>query len=338
MKNNVGLTCDSEPEYNSGKDTSIKAHYGSCSSDSCSDRNPSNSSLECPECVQQCDIVVDSNHSTYGSSGNHDSSDNTSYDSNVFWGGGAPDQMCTDLSSEKTSISEVSCLDNMRRYSDFNNFEEIGSCKNCDIKNSVSMLNLSELSGCDTADSLDSMSSKLNSCPSVDCLLNLSEISGLTEDSETSSSHKTCCSCKLENSETELCNDIPMESNTLPRKNKYRMVHHVQNTVNTYPKDRQQILTNCVDCRSRLFINCQKTGPNMSRHGLNTNKCRNLSHSSACNNGLTNQDMKTQQLHCNLSHSSACNDRLTNQDMETQQLHCNTQHCCKYIDQRKINF
>ncbi|XP_052075585.1 E3 ubiquitin-protein ligase ZNRF3-like isoform X1 [Mytilus californianus] len=325
MKNNVGRTCDSEPEYNSGKDTSIKAHYGSCSSDSCSDRNPSNSSLECPECVQQCDIVVDSNHSTYGSSGNHDSSDNTSYDSNVFWGGGAPDQMCTDLSSEKTSISEASCLDNVRRYSDFNNFGEIGSCKNCDIKNSVSTLNLSELSGCDTADSLDSMSGKLDSCPSVDQLLNLSEISGLTEDSETSSSHKTCCSCKLENSETELCNDIPMESNTLPRKDKCRMVHHVQNTLNTFPKDRRKSLTNCVDCRSRLFINRQKTGPNMSRLGLNTNKCRNLSHSSACNNGLTNQEMETQRLHCNLPHSSACNNRLTNQDMETQQLHCNTQ-------------
>ncbi|XP_063448610.1 E3 ubiquitin-protein ligase ZNRF3-like [Mytilus trossulus] len=320
MKNNAGQTCDSEPEYNSGKDTSIKAHYGSCSSDSCSDRNPSNSSLECPECVQQC--VVDSNHSTYGSSGNHDSSDNTSYDSNVFWGGGAPDQMCTDLSSEKTSISEASCLD---RYSDCNNFGEIGSCKNCDINNSASTLNLSELSGCDTADSLDSMSGKLDSCPSVDRLLNLSEISGLTEDSEISSSHKTCCSCNL-NSYTELCNDIPMESNTLPKKNKCRMVHHVHNTVNTFPKDRRQILTNCVGCRSRSFINRQKTDPNMYKYGFNTNKCRNLvPHSSGCNNELTNQDMATQQLHFNLPHSSGCNNGLTNQDKETHQLHFNTQ-------------
>ncbi|CAG2213085.1 unnamed protein product [Mytilus edulis] len=269
-------------------------------------------------------VLLIANHSTYGSSGNHDSSDNTSYDSNVFWGGGAPDQMCTDLSSEKTSISEASCLDNVRRYSDCNNFGEIGSCKNCDIKNSASTLNLSELSGCDTVDSLDSMSGKLDSCPSVDRLLNLSEISGLTEDSETSSSHKTCCSCNL-NSETELCNDIPMESNTLPRKNKCRMVHHVHNTVNTFPKDRRPILTNCVGCRSRSFINWQKTDPNMYKYGFNTNKCRNLPHSSGCNNGLTNQDMATQQLHCNLPHSSGCNNGLTNQDMKTQQLHFNTQ-------------
>jgi hypothetical protein len=65
MKNASGRTCDSEPEYNSGKDVSIKAQFGSCSSDSCSDRNPSSSSLECPECVQRCDnYVVDSNHSS----------------------------------------------------------------------------------------------------------------------------------------------------------------------------------------------------------------------------------------------------------------------------------
>lgn len=253
MKNASGRTCDSEPEYNSGKDVSIKAQFGSCSSDSCSDRNPSSSSLECPECVQRCDnYVVDSNHSTCGSSENHECSDNTSYDSNVFWGG-APDQLCTDLSS---SISELSCHKDICECltcQNENRDENSGKLcrKYCDNKNSTSSLNLSELSGCDTICSAenDSNFSTCDSCQSVDCLLNLSEISGLTADdsSDTSSSSHVidnfhCChACNHENFQNESLTNISLKTNTLPKRKKYS---------STLTRGRTYGFVQCANCKS----------------------------------------------------------------------------------------
>lgn len=155
--------CESDPEYRgSGRDLSVTAQYGSCSSSE-SDRNPSHSSLECELC-QQCGAnVLDSNHSTYGSSdAAHEYSDASSCESNIFWGG-APDQMCTDGSSDRTSLPDVMT---------HRNTAEVCDCKLCSrdgnhgkyrvwertslndeslcVCNSESSLNLSELSGCDS--------------------------------------------------------------------------------------------------------------------------------------------------------------------------------------------
>lgn len=70
----------SAPE--SGKNVSIKAVYGSCSSTDSSQGNPSVDSLEQVVC-RLCN-PLDSNHSTYGSSDQRDMTDSSSYDSNVF--------------------------------------------------------------------------------------------------------------------------------------------------------------------------------------------------------------------------------------------------------------
>ncbi|XP_033748577.1 LOW QUALITY PROTEIN: E3 ubiquitin-protein ligase ZNRF3-like [Pecten maximus] len=111
--------CESEPEYNgSGRDLSVIAQFGSCSS-SDSDRNPSSSSLECELCRNA--NILDSNHSTYGSSDMRDYSDNSSCESNIFWGG-APDQMCTDGSSDHNSLPDITAHANTA---------EICDCKLC---------------------------------------------------------------------------------------------------------------------------------------------------------------------------------------------------------------
>ncbi|XP_060072679.1 E3 ubiquitin-protein ligase ZNRF3-like [Ylistrum balloti] len=155
------FVCESEPEYNgSGRDLSVTAQYGSCSS-SGSDRNPSSSSLEC----ELCRNILDSNHSTYGSSDMRDNSDASSCESNIFWGG-APDQMCTDGSSDHNSLPDITMHTNTAEFCDCklcsgelnhgnqvycekNSFNAESQC----ICNSESSLNLSELSGCDSVHS-----------------------------------------------------------------------------------------------------------------------------------------------------------------------------------------
>ncbi|KAK3085018.1 hypothetical protein FSP39_022932 [Pinctada imbricata] len=152
-----GCYSDSDPECCTGsvKDASIAAQFGSCSSSSCSERNPSNSSLECEVCQQ----LLDSTHSTYGSSDSKDNySDSGSCASNVFYGG-APEQMCTDASSDHSSVTNpvltssanfpCSCNKCSPIYS-----EKDGKCSSCtrnfpcDISGSDSTLNLSDMSGC----------------------------------------------------------------------------------------------------------------------------------------------------------------------------------------------
>lgn len=66
----------------SGRNVSIKAVYGSCSSTDSSQGNPSVDSLEQVVC-RLCN-PLDSNHSTYGSSDQRDMTDSSSCDSNVF--------------------------------------------------------------------------------------------------------------------------------------------------------------------------------------------------------------------------------------------------------------
>ncbi|XP_069135132.1 E3 ubiquitin-protein ligase ZNRF3-like [Argopecten irradians] len=157
--------CESEPEYHgSGRDLSVTAQFGSCSSSSGSDRNPSSSSLECELCRNA--NIVDSNHSTYGSSDVRDYSDTSSCESNIFWGG-APDQMCTDGSSDHNSLPDItthantaevydcrSCSGeiihgNSRVLCEKNSFNGESQC----VCKSESSLNLSEFSGCDSVHS-----------------------------------------------------------------------------------------------------------------------------------------------------------------------------------------
>ncbi|XP_021346686.1 E3 ubiquitin-protein ligase ZNRF3-like [Mizuhopecten yessoensis] len=155
--------CESEPEFSgSGRDLSVTAQYGSCSS-SGSDRNPSSSSLECELCRNA--NILDSNHSTYGSSDIRDYSDASSCESNIFWGG-APDQMCTDGSSDHNSLPDITTHANTAEICDcklcsgeinhgnrvFCEKKSLNAESRC-VCNSESSLNLSELSGCDSVHS-----------------------------------------------------------------------------------------------------------------------------------------------------------------------------------------
>lgn len=219
-------TCESEPEYTSGKDISIKAQFGSCSSDSCSEHVPSNSSLNCPECVHQFDNVADSNISTCGSCENQECSDNSSYDSNVFWGG-APDQMCTDVSSEKTSISGISFMENIgqnngcQKDSKFCNTDKFGN--KSEHFESSSSLNLSEISGSVRTFGTCSHCSFNSSNSSLDKSLNLSRVSGLTDTHSSTSQlsddifngNHSNCDCRHASKCNELStNDCKYSGNT----------------------------------------------------------------------------------------------------------------------------
>lgn len=280
IKNEAGQTGDSEPECHSGKDISITAQFGSTSSETSSDRNRSRSSLACPECVHCDNIVVDSNHSTYGSSDNHDCSDDTSYDSNVFWGG-APDQMCTDLSSEKSSLSEASCNISIGKCSHHSpgNRDCSGNVvrKKCDTKNSASSLNLSLVSGCDTACSMEteSSSSSCTSCQSEDCLLNLSEISGLSECSDISSTSRTadnihyCTSCNLGSIPTNCLNSDFNRTNTHPRIKNCSGI----STPNTLRSDNRY--GHCSQCTMQISSENNQTDNNVQSENLIQSSVRN---------------------------------------------------------------
>lgn len=183
----------------SGKNVSIMAVYGSCSSTDSSQRNPSVDSLEHEVC-RFCN-PLDSNHSTYGSSDPREMTDSSSYDSNVF----APiDQ--TNSSSfpcpveavhiERDSGSHVqgkSILETMTTTQCLNfnpewENENMCSCTSSNnegddhSKESDSTLNLSEIGG-----ACPSLTSSINTldgapllchCDSSD--LSLSEISGIS--------------------------------------------------------------------------------------------------------------------------------------------------------------
>ena len=144
----TGVKCESDPEYwGSCHDLSMHAQCGSCSSSGSTDRNQSCSSLECELCLHLSGQLHDSNHSTFGSSDLQDgaSSHTTSCESNIFWGG-APDQMCTDVSSDHTSIPDVHrChLSEHKRGSRSVSV----SCDHTCMCGSQSSLNLSNISGC----------------------------------------------------------------------------------------------------------------------------------------------------------------------------------------------
>ncbi|KAJ8312934.1 hypothetical protein KUTeg_010307 [Tegillarca granosa] len=185
-----GKTWESDPECaESVKNSSITANYGSCSS--CSNGNPSFSSLDC-DCCQHYRQNIDSTHSTYGSSDNKDKTDVSSCDSNVFWGG-APDQMCTEGSSEERT-SPASSLENpcssdtcvcSRETIDEDRYECNGNLLR--VVKSESSLNLSELSGCDVINNsqeyLCDICDMCNSCSSG--------LSALSEISNISSSHSS---------------------------------------------------------------------------------------------------------------------------------------------------
>ena len=182
-----GCYSDSDPEYCTGsvRDSSIAAQFGSCSSASSCGGHPNHSSTECEICQQ----LMDSAHSTYGSSDIKDTSDSGSCASNVFYGG-APDQLCSDASSDRTSELEQLLVksnfpcSNAKCSSLGAHCSYLEGNNTCDISTqSESTLNLSDISSncdCSVNSSYDDISVCChgNHCDSPD--LSLSGVSGIS--------------------------------------------------------------------------------------------------------------------------------------------------------------
>lgn len=185
----------------SGRNISIKAVYGSCSSTDSSQGNPSVDSLEQVVC-RLCN-PLDSNHSTYGSSDQRDMTDSSSCDSNVFASvdqtGGSKIIPCPSetMYTEKdrgTIFQSKATLETLPTTQCFNfnhewENENMCSCTSSNNEGddhsneSDSTLNLSGVS----ADACSSLMSSINTldrtpqichCDSPD--LSLSEISGIS--------------------------------------------------------------------------------------------------------------------------------------------------------------